>query len=510
MPTVEVLLEGERRGLLNEKQTAILREARRRGLAPGPPIPEPQMAITRQSGDPLGSGQGLAYDLAKRADDFARATASGMTFGLADEAAAAANQAVFGGTYEDRLAAERARDAAMDPATRLVGEVTGALTTGTGLARGGLSFLRGASRTLPSLAGRGAAEGAAYGAAHGFGHGEGIEGRLKEAARGGATGAITGAGLGAITRGLVGGTARPTVENIKAQASEAYKTAEQAGVIVKSSALESAVNNIQGKIAKAGIDKTLHPNAMAAFNRLKEATANNQTLEGMEILRRVVKGAAASTNRDERRIAQIILGELDDFVGNLSTKDVFAGPTLEAVKSLKEARKLWHTASKAETIQELVERAGNRAGQFTGSGYENALRTEFRALSQNPKRLRQFTKAEQSFIKQVARGTPIGNALRWLGKLAPRGVVSTALSGGIGYGVGGPAGVPAALMAGEAGRAGATALTKANVQKVVDEILGPVTKGPVTINPQQAELLRGMLLTAIESERTAMSIPTAR
>src|SRR5690606_40869921 len=62
-----------------------------------------------------------------------------------------------------------------------------------------------------------------------------------------------------------------------------------------------------------------------------------------------------------------------------------------------------------------------RASQFSGSGLENALRTEFRQLAMNPKRLRRFTQEEQRAIKEVAFGNPTSNTLRQIGKLAPTG-----------------------------------------------------------------------------------------
>lgn len=495
-----------RRAKLAQAKAALQRMESREEYAPVPGVVTPPLTET---GEGL-AGRTLPEAMARRADDVVRATASGATFGLADEIAAAAQTAVGDEDYASNLAAQRARDEAMDPKARLVGELAGALGTGAGLARQGVTFLRNAPRTLPSLAGRGAAEGAAYGAAHGFGHGEGAEGRIKEAAKGAALGAATGGTLGAVSRGIIGGAARPTTEALKQQAGRAYDKAEAAGVIVKSDSFRKAVDRMQETIAEAGVDKTLHQRVMAAFERLKEGAAQNQTLKGMEILRRVVRGAAKSTDEDERRIAMLLLDDFDDFVSGLKSSDVVAGPTKEAVSSLREARRLWHTVRKARTIEGLVEGARNRAGQFTGSGYENALRTEFRGLAQNARRMRQFNKTEQEFIRKVARGTPLGNALRWLGKLAPRGVVSTALSGGMGYGVGGPAGAAGILLAGEAGRAGATAATKANVTRVVNEILGPVTKGPVTISPQQAQLLRSAVLGGVEAQRQPGLMPMSR
>ena len=507
MADLKVMLEAERRGLLNERQKAVLQEARRRGLAPVPGIPEPQQAIVGQKEAFKGPLQ--------RADDLVRSVASGATFGLADEAAALANTLRSGripsfedifteeqeSPYARNLAAERARDLDIRPSSRFGGELLGAIGGGTGLAKGGLSLLKGARRTFPSLMGRGAAEGAAYGGAHGLGRGEGVEDRLKGGAIGATTGAATGAGLGAIARGLGGSYNQPTTAAVKAEATAAYKQAEQAGVIVKSAPFAKAVDRIEQKLAKLGADKDLHPAAIAAYKRLKKGSQSNQTLEGMEILRRVIGSAAKSTNEDERMLAMTMMDELDDFVTNLKPSDTMAGPTTKAVTALKRGRRLWRMSKTAEGIEDMVERAGTRAGQFTGSGFENALRTEFRQLALNPKRMRRFTKTEQTFIKKVAQGTPLGNALRYLGKFAPRGIVSTALSGGIGYGMGGELGMMGALMGGEIGRAGATAVTRANVQRVLDEVLSPATMGPVTLQPRQAQMLRSALLTAIEAER---------
>ena len=74
---------------------------------------------------------------AAKADDLARAIASGATFGWADEAAAAASAAtgvggqVPGNDYETLLAAERARDEAIPLGTRVRGEVAGGVATGS-------------------------------------------------------------------------------------------------------------------------------------------------------------------------------------------------------------------------------------------------------------------------------------------------------------------------------------------------------------------------------------------
>lgn len=501
MPSVEVLLEAEKRGLLDADNAALLNEARKRGFAPAPPIPEPDTSgVTRAGGEPLTGTQGLGPDLARRADDTARSMAAGATFNFADEIAAGAETALGEGDFEENVAAERARDEEIPLRAAIPGQVTGALLTGTGLAKAGVSLLPGATRTLPSLAGRGAAEGALFGAAFGAGAGEDAGERLRGAATGAATGAALGGTLGAFTRVMAGGVTRPTVEGLKAQSKQAFDAADAAGVVVKADSVKRIAKDLQTRLADEGLDKGLHPSVVAAFKRIESAADENQTFKGLEILRRISRDAKASNNASERRMASILVEEFDDAVSALGSRDVVVGNAAEAVKKVKEARKLWSIARKTEAIEELIERAGVRAGQFSGSGFENAMRTEFRQLALNPKKMRTFTKAEQGFIKQVAKGKPLANAMRFLGKFAPRGVISAMLGGGVGGAVGGPAGAAGVIATGEAGRSAATALTKGSAREVVNEILGTVTKGPVTITSKQADLLRNMLLTSIQAE----------
>ena len=453
--------------------------------------------------DPRLQGDGLF----RTVDDFVRAVASGLTFGFADEIAAVFNTTLGSRTFGENVAMERARDEAAHPVVRIPGEVTGALLMGGGLARGGLSLLAGARPTAASVAGRGAAEGAIFGGLFGAGT---AEGGLAERAAGAAQGAAVGAVTGGIT-GAIGGTVAArrqgeriaqAAKQIKDEAQTAYRLAEQAGVVVKGDAVRLLRKTMIKRLQNEGLDKGLQPRIIRVLERIDEAAdADNVTLEGMEILRRVARNAGSSPNADERRLAGILVEEIDDFVSNLANADVLIGNVRQGVVNLEQARKLWAVGSKTEAIAEMVERAGNRAGQFTGSGFENALRTEFRQLVQNPRRLRRFTRVEQSFIRRVAKGTPLGNALRALGRFAPRGVVSTVLTGGAGAAIGGPAGAGAAMLAGEAGRLGATASTQRQVGRAVESIVGPTIQQAPQVSPR----LSGGLSSLIAGAQAALN-----
>ena len=106
-------------------------EAARQAYAPIPGIGTPPLT----SAGPGLAGRTLPQALGRRADDVVRSLASGMTAEFADELAAAGQAATTGQPYSEALAAERARDVQIPPAIRTVGNIGGALTTGTGLGR---------------------------------------------------------------------------------------------------------------------------------------------------------------------------------------------------------------------------------------------------------------------------------------------------------------------------------------------------------------------------------------
>lgn len=170
-------------------------------------------------------------------DNLGRATANGLTFGMADKFAGGMD-ALTGNasSYDAGVKAQRARTDAMPAAQRVTGEVAGGLAGGVGLAKSGLTL---AGRLGPALFRRVlgyGAEGAAYGAAHGAGNtysddaSEYAANAGKGAAMGGGIGAglpVAGRAASAAYRGaqaFIG----PRVGNTSAGASAMLRAAAQA------------------------------------------------------------------------------------------------------------------------------------------------------------------------------------------------------------------------------------------------------------------------------------------
>lgn len=284
------------------------------------------------------------------------------------------------------------------------------------------------------------------------------------------------------------GLAQVSVEHIpsKAELAEAadaaYKRADDAGIIVKADKINTLKKGIASMAKGEGINPTLHPDTTAALKQIV-GSKGDLTLTQLETLRKVAKDAAGSLKPADKRLAGKVVDQIDDFIDNLDDTDVVGGDAVKA-SALKEARALYTRKKKADVIDNLRERAELSAPNFSASGLENSLRTEFRNLAKNERKMRLFTAEEQAAIKRVAIGGKLENALRFIGKFAPTGVVSSALSGGLGAMIAGPAGVGIPL-AGIGGRALATRMTKRNVQ-TVDEL---VRRGPTprSQNASQAE-----------------------
>lgn len=303
---------------------------------------------------------------------------------------------------------------------------------------------------------------------------------------GGAVGNIVGKGVTKLT----GKTApAPTTAELRTTAKAAYDEAKDAGVIISKDSFKGAASKIRDQAIEDGLDPVLTPMANRAVERLNEVD-DHITLEGVERLRRVIGMAAGSANRDDRRIAGDMKEALDDYVSNITPNDVLGGDTTK-VAALQEARGAWSKMSKGELVDDLVNRAGTRAGQFTGSGFENAVRTEFRQLALNPKKMRGFSAEEKDAVKKVAQGGPVGNVLRWAGKFAPRGVVSAAAGQMLGNAIAGPAGGYAAMAAGEAGRFGATASTMKNAT-MASELMRRGGQPAVTHSPRALALAEAL------------------
>lgn len=368
----------------------------------------------------------------------------------------------------DKQAQERS------PIASVVGEVAGGAVTGGGLAKGGVTLLNAAKPTYRSMIGRGATEGAAYGAVHGFGSGEGMEDRLNRAKTGATIGAVTGGSMGALGARQASKAASktaPTFDDLKIAKDAAYKEAKDAGVIINPTSYKNMVDDIYQKLIDGGVDPGLHPGVMRAFERLRELEAQPVAFDTLDILRRVANSAGKSIqNRDEGRLAGLIVDKIDDLMNNLRPSDTLVGNGAQAGKAIVKGRELYSRMRKSEALEDIMERVENKVGaNYTSAGYQTAIRQEVKALLQNKKAIRGFSKQEQNLMKSIVRGASPENFLRLVGKLAIRGPIS----GGVALGASAVASPMAAVgmaATGEAARRVSTAITAKKMQTLIEAV----------------------------------------
>ena len=373
----------------------------------------------------------------------------------------------LGRSFQDALQGQQALNKQafeQAPISYIGGDVLGAGGTALGLAgTGATTFGQVARPTVLNMMGRGALEGGVSGAGTGFNIGgpEGdtsLDARLRAAAEGGVAGALVGGATGGVLGGLAGRAqtnAIPSVEELAEQAGALYESARASGVTATPQMSQNIANTIES-IARSenvrlpsGKVNSTYPKLSGVLNVFEEYSGLPLDVGRMQSIRRNLQDAAKSLDKGERRVATIMLGEFDDFAATVAPE-------------LAEASDLYWRAKLGETIEQAIELADNRSSQFSQSGMENALRTQFRQL--NAKIIKGQLKgippelAEQ--IALVAEGSPIQNFARGIGKFAVRGPVSAlvpTIAGGAGFGAGGPAGAAlgagAVAIPGEVGRA---------------------------------------------------------
>jgi len=383
----------------------------------------------------------------------ARAATDGLLMGAGDEYFAGLYAALgrdpqsggwfnydrpIGERYSDALGKVRAEEDAFrgaHPYTSAAAEITGGLVAP---ARAGTGFIKAGASGLGRI-GRSGLVGGATAAGYGFGEGEGGAGeRGLAAALAAPVGAVGGAVVGGIGEGFgkavgalrqrgAGADTIPTIEGLKAEAGELYEAARQSGITMPEATLKSTVGNIEAMLKAEGFDRGLHPKVNAVLRRLK-SEAGDKSLADLEILRRVAAGAAKSIEPDERRLAAIVLDQVDDAVDGLGGD----------AKTMAAARDVWGRMRRMETIEGVLEKAA------LDKDFAQSVRSQFRTLAKNPKRLRGFSPEDVATIRAIASGEGGAGLLSGLGRrLSPDSLTGLAVTGGAGFG---GAGLSAALI----------------------------------------------------------------
>jgi hypothetical protein len=176
----------------------------------------------------------------------------------------------------------------------------------------------------------------------------------------------------------------------------------------------------------------------------------------VELIRKQLTNLKMSSDAPTREAARKALASLVDSQKGLTAADVIAGDATAYSKTMQDAVGNYAAGKRSNVVMGKAALGDlNAATAGSGANEDNALRQAIKQLVRPvnndivPKAQRLgFNQAEIDAMNQVARGTPAGNAARYIGKLAPTGSVSGVLSAGAGYGAAGPVGAIALPAAG--------------------------------------------------------------
>ncbi|MEZ5913450.1 MAG: hypothetical protein R3D84_15520 [Paracoccaceae bacterium] len=354
-------------------------------------------------------------------------------------------------TALDAIRHEQGQFAESHPAASLTAEIAGALAM-PGSA--GARFINKGAGTASRI-GRGMVAGGTSGAAYGFGEGEGsAENRAGNAVAPGIAGALGGGFLTGAGQGFnrvrqlfekhpdLQGAVR-SLDEQRELANTLYEKARSSGATFPEHRLKYATDRMASRLKNDGFAPDLHPRVATVLKQLSSETGE-KTMADVEILRRIAGNAAQSIQPDERRLARHLIEGLDDMVGRTSEGGV----------AMREARDAYARLRRMETLETAIGKASLQDDFAAG------LRSQFRQLLRNPKRLRGFGEAEMAAIRQVARGGTSTRILTGVSRLlSARSLPGLAITGGA---YAGGAGMGAAVIpaVGAGSRMVADALTR--------------------------------------------------
>jgi hypothetical protein len=311
-----------------------------------------------------------------------------------------------------------------------------------------------------------------------------------------AAGVLTGAAGGtALTRKPV--TKTLTQEQLAEESSRLFTKAKESGVLLDSQKFVTDMDRIGRDLRQEGYTAKAYPKVASALDELQNRTTPKDFVE-LQSLRKMIKGAQASADPAERRLASILVDEFDDYILKAPDSAVIGG-NKESISTWKEARTSFSRLKKAEVFQDMLANAELDKSKFVASGEENSMAQQLRQLAKNDKKMRLFTKEEQEAITNAAKGGTVQNLLKFYGRFAPTGPITGAIAGA-GSILSPMIGIPLAI--GAAGsRVAATDLRRSAIENLMEQMrLG----APPQLQPRTQNVpvtgLRGLLATENQVE----------
>ncbi len=250
----------------------------------------------------------------------------------------------------------------------------------------------------------------------------------------------------------------PTAEDLLKSGSNGFEAVKASDAVIKPSSVQQMAKDIRTELLNDGKHPTIEGQSglFSALDRLEAlgSSAGGVTPKDMEVIRKNLVGMKTALDPSAAGAARQATNAFMEKYSNLGQADLLNGSN--PFPMLKNAVADWAAGKRSNTIQGKVDLAKLNADTAgSGANADNAMRQAIKQLARPmnntnvpvAKRLG-FNDEEIAGIKKAATGSVTGNIARFVGKAAPTGIVSGALSGGAGHAVGGPLGAVGLPVAG--------------------------------------------------------------
>jgi hypothetical protein len=241
---------------------------------------------------------------------------------------------------------------------------------------------------------------------------------------------LSGFGVGLLAGGAASKTAQSllesggqkfTIQDIRDRASQSYRSVDDAGIVLSSNGSTALLNKIKSDLNNARFVPENATEVQNVLNKIQSIySPGNVKFGDVDQSRQLANDLLANKDQNVRRLAKTMVSSIDDYIAQLSPKDVVAGAggVDDAVRKIMAARKDWRNQSRASTLAEILDIAEARALNPSKSESE-LIRNGFINLYANKDKIKLFTSDEQAAIRKVAKGGSLDPLLSFVARFNP-------------------------------------------------------------------------------------------
>ena len=220
----------------------------------------------------------------------------------------------------------------------------------------------------------------------------------------------------------------PTHEDLVLESKNLYDKAKQSGVQFEPTKFADEMFGIGKSLRSEGYTAKAYPGIASVLEEMTNVQ-NPKDFTELQSIRKMIQGQQKSADPETRRLASILKDDFDEYLLSAPKEHITTG-TPEGMKHWADARNSYSRLKKSEIFDDMLQNAELDKSKFTQSGAENSMAQQLRQLAKNDKKMRTFTSEEQDAIREAAKGGNVQNLLKFYGRFAPTGPVSSLFAGG--------------------------------------------------------------------------------